>query len=112
MGDASTINFSGSNFPTSGYDVSCVYQGVEGSVTGSTTTDASCTFAAGVPAGNAAIASLVFKDQVYNVELTSDANGQTLTNALSIGAGAAGLSCSFAGGCIYTVDGNGIAGAI
>ena len=112
MGDASTINFSGSNFPTAGYDVSCVYQGVEGTVTGSTATDASCSFAVGVPAGDAAIASLIFTDQTYGFKLTSDANGQTLTNTLNIGAGASGLSCSFAGQCVYTVAGNGIAGAI
>ena len=111
MSDASTINFVGTNFPTAGYTVSCGYQGVEGTVASSTATDATCTFAAGVPAGDAAVAQLVFTD-VSGVELTSDANGQTLTNTLSIGAGASGLSCSFAGGCVYTVDGNGIAGAI
>ena len=31
---------------------------------------------------------------------------------MSIGAGVTGLSCSFAGGCSYTVSGNGIAGAL
>lgn len=37
---------------------------------------------------------------------------QTLTNTLAIGGASTGLSCSFAGGCTYEVEGNGIAGAL
>ena len=103
MNGGDSIDFSGSNFPTSGHDVTCMYEGVTGTVSGSTSTGATCTFSSGVPAGNAAIASLIFKNQANASELTSDADGQTLTNTLSIGAGQNGLSCSFAGGCMYTV---------
>ena len=64
MNGADSIDFSGSNFPTFGYDISCTYEGVTGTVIGfgSTSTDATCTFSSGVPAGNAAVASLIFKN--------------------------------------------------
>ena len=103
MNGGDSINFTGTNLPTSGHDVTCIYEGVTGSVSGSTSSDATCTFSSGVPAGNAAIASLIFKNQADGSELTSDSNSLTLTNALNIGAGQNGLSCSFAGGCMYTV---------
>jgi len=106
------INFTGTGFLAAGNDVSCVFQGVTGTVSSVSTTSAECSFAVGVPAGEAAIASIIFKDQATQVELTSDANMQTLTNSLSIGSGASGVSCSYAGGCTYTVSGNGLAGAI
>ena len=75
MNGADSIDFSGTNFPTSGYDVTCMYQGVSGTVSGSTSSDATCSFASGVPAGDTALASLIFKDQATGFELTSDANG-------------------------------------
>jgi len=96
----------------SSYDVSCMFQGVQGNAVMTDSSTASCTFDAGVPAGNAAIATLIFKDQASSLELTTDANGITLTNTLTIGAGSSGLTCSFAGGCTYSVAGNGIAGAL
>lgn len=80
-----------------------MFEGVEGAVTTADATSASCVFPAGVPPSDAGVASLVFENQTSGLKLVSDANGQTLTNTLSIGAGASGLSCSFAGGCTYTV---------
>ena len=62
MNGSDGITFSGNNFPDVLFDVSCMFQGVDGIVTASDATSASCTFAAGVPAGDAAIASLVFTD--------------------------------------------------
>jgi len=66
-----------------------------------------------VPASDvAAKASVTFTDTISGVALTTDADGQTLTNALSIGAASTGLECSFAGGCSYSIAGNGIAGIL
>lgn len=74
---------------------------------------ASCTFAEGVAGTDTpATPQLTFKDKITGVELTADADGQTLTNTVTIDSSLNGLSCSFAGGCTFTVSGNGIAGAI
>ena len=75
MNGSDGIDFTGLSFPDNGVDVSCMYEGVDGTVTSFTATSASCTFAAGVPAGNAAVASLLFTYQVSGVKLTSDDNG-------------------------------------
>lgn len=65
-----------------------------------------CAFEAGIPAADTASeVKLTFRDSDPTVVagVIADSNGQTLTNALSIGSSAAGVECSFAGGCAYTV---------
>lgn len=112
LSSAEVISFVGSNFPA-GMKVTCEYQGVMGTgvLTSANTVD--CTFDAGVPASDvAAEASVTFSDDVTGVAVTTDANGQTLTNALVITGGSVGLECSFAGGCTYNIAGNGIAGML
>ena len=106
------IAFDGDNFPA-GQDVSCEYQGIMGTGVLTSASHVDCTFEAGVPASDlAAVASVTFTDSVTGVALTTDADSLDLTNALVITSSSAGLECSFAGGCPYEINANGLAGLL
>lgn len=110
--DPETIQIDGSGLPT-GMDVSCEFQGVQGSTVMPSPGQVICSFEAGIPAADsAASVKLSFTDPVTGLGVIADSNGQSLTNALSVGSADLGVECSFAGGCAYTVQGNGLAGAI
>ena len=68
-----------------------------------------CLFDAGVPASNSdSEAYLTFTDQTTGGALTTDSHGQTLTNELTVDSSLSGLTCSYAGGCSYSIQGNGL----
>ena len=104
-----TITFTGTNFPTTA-TVLGTYGGVTATSGTSTDTSAVLTFGAGIPVSSTAIApTLYFKNaDSTQVSANTPTTPVTIANPLTIGSSTAGLSCSFAGGCAYTVTGNGL----
>ena len=111
ISDASTIVFSGSDFPTADYDAVATFHGVESSSTVSdSASTVTATFDLGVPISDTGVAPVLrFDHQSLNEQLVAINGGVTLTNAMSISDSTSGLSCSFQGGCAYTVTATGLA---
>jgi hypothetical protein len=109
---ASSITFTGSSFPTSGYNNKAKFNGVEAdSVTVNSDTTAVATWNLGVPITNtAAVPELRFESQTnLGSALIANPNTVTLTNPLTISSSnAASLSCSFAGGCNLQIQADGL----
>lgn len=84
---ASSITFTGSNFPTSGYNAKAKFSGVEADIiTVSSATTAVATWNLGVPITNtAAVPELRFESQTnLGSALISNPNTVTQTNPLTI----------------------------
>ena len=109
---ASSITFTGVNFPTNGYNTKAKFNGIEAdSVTVSSATTADATWNLGVPITNTAfVPELRFESQInLGSALIANPNTVTLTNVLTISSSnAASLSCSFAGGCNLQIQANGL----
>jgi hypothetical protein len=72
-------------------------------------TTAVLTFTNGIPVSNVGIApTLYFKNSDNTLIFANTVSQITLANPLTIGSSTDNLSCSFAGGCAYTVTGNGL----
>ena len=124
ISSASTITIEGTAFPTSDYDVIVVYKGVEStSSVIDSETSITATFDNGVPISDSAAApSVRFVPQSRRRRLMSlaDADLQliaipsdiTVTNSLSVTDSTSGLSCSFQGGCSYTVTAAGLTASL
>jgi len=100
---SNSITFTGSSFPTSGYNSKAKFNGVEAdSVIVDSATTTIATWNLGVPITNtAAVPELRFESQTnLGSALIANPNTITLKNELTISSSnAASLSCSFAGGC-------------
>ena len=109
---ANSITFTGSNFPTSGYNTKAKFSGVEAdSVTIISETTAIATWNLAVPITNTAtIPELRFESQTNSGSaLIANPNIVSLTNPLTISSSnAASLTCSFAGGCNLQIQANGL----
>lgn len=79
--------------------------GVTGTgVVSGTDTIVTCTFAQGVPTSDSPITpTLVFVTESSGTESTALTGSQTITNTAGSYTGETGLSCSFEGGCLYTI---------
>ena len=124
VSSSSTLTITGTGFPTSGYDVIVVYKGVE-STEGVIDSDTSvtATFGNGVPISDAAdspsvrfvptssrrrLMALVDAE----IQLIAIQSEITVSNALSVTDSTSGLSCSFQGGCSYTVTSAGLTASL
>jgi DUF2075 family protein len=107
--DGSSMTFAGTSFPTSDYDASCVYQGVTQAGTINSDSEVVCDWTdMGVPLSETAVEpSIVFTHADGVIQLTADNSAAvTLDNPASAPTSTA-TSCSFAGGCSYTISGAG-----
>jgi hypothetical protein len=106
----STMTVTGTNFPTSDYDAVCVFQGVEQTGTINSDTEVECDWSTiGVPLSESEVAPLVVFRSTSNPDtdqLTAVNDSVTLSNPASTPTSTA-TSCSFAGGCSYTISGDG-----
>jgi hypothetical protein len=118
--DDSTITFTGTGLPTSGCLAKASFGGHEATnVVVNGATSATATFAKGVPAVAAAESpKLWFEKTLRRRALATIAdtpethfasNTQTLANPLTVAGSSSGLTCSYAGGCIFDVTANGLA---
>lgn len=123
VASATTVTVTGTGFPTSGYESIVVFQGVESTsavITDATTITA--TFANGVPlADTAAAASLRFVPTGGRRLFLSDATMQlvaavastvTVTNTLAVTGSTQDLTCSYQGGCTYSVTADGLTSSL
>lgn len=116
------IDITGTGFPTSSYDAVLIINGVESSSSViNSATSITATFANGVPVASTAISpSLRFVPTASGgrrrlVSIT-DADQQmiavnvdvTISNAIQVTGSTSGLSCSFQGGCPYSVTAQGL----
>ncbi len=105
---SNTITFTGSNLPTTA-TVLGTFNGVtasSGTCDGTTTV---LTFSQGIPVSATAISpTLYFKNSDSSLIFANPLTPITFANPLTLGSSTANLSCSFAGGCQYTVYGNGL----
>lgn len=123
ISNSSTIAIDGTDFPTSDYDVIVLFKGVESdSATINSDTSITATFNNGIPVSESADSpSIRFvpaetgdRRQLISlsdagIQLVGWLNGDvTLQNTLSVTASTSGLSCSFQGGCSYTVTSDGL----
>ena len=110
VSDASSIQFTGTDFPTSDYDAVATFMGVESSsALINSAGEVVATFEHGVPLSlTASSPMLSFKHQTLNEQLIANQGGIGLTNAAVISDSTTGLSCSFQGGCAYTVTATGL----
>ena len=115
----------GTSFPTSDYDVIVLFKGVESSsATIDSDTSITATFSTGIPISDVASApsvrfvptsggrrrlmSLVDAD----LQLIAIPSDVTVSNTLSVTDSTSGLSCSFQGGCSYTVTAAGLTSSL
>lgn len=107
----SSMTFTGSNFPTSDYDVVCIYQGVEQAGTISSDTEIVCDWTTlGVPLSETdASPSVVFRSTANpdTDQLTAVNDSVVLSNPPASAPTSTATTCSFAGGCSYTISGDG-----
>jgi len=109
--DGTTMTAAGTLFPTSDYDVVCVYQGVEQTGTINSDTEVVCDWTdMGVPLSENEVApSVVFKSTANpdtDQQTADNSAAVTLANPASAPTSTA-TTCSFAGGCSYTISGAG-----
>ena len=104
-----TITFTGTNFPTSA-TVLGTYGGVTATSGTSTGTSAVLTFSSGIPVSTTAIVPTLYFKNADNTQVSANPPTVpvTIANPATVGSSTTGLSCSFAGGCAYTVTGNGL----
>ena len=88
--------------------------GVTGTgVSSDSDTKVTCTFDKGIPATDSEVTpTLVFVNTAAATEDTALTGSQTISNPLSVTGGQSGLSCSFAGGCYYNIEGTGLASTL
>lgn len=125
LNSSTEIAFVGTNFPTSDYDAVVIILGVESSsATINDDTSITATFDHGIPVSSTtAVPSLRFlptsttSSRRRRLIALTDSDEQliafqateiSITNALSVTDSTSGLSCSFQGGCSYTVTANGL----
>lgn len=111
--DASTLTLTGSGFSSlSGWTPSASFRGVvsdSGSILSDT--EVTVTFDNGVPiTDSAATVSLRFENSVNgNLMVAYQVTAvEIASNALSVSGSSSGLTCSFQGGCAYSVTANGL----
>lgn len=124
VSSSSTITIEGSAFPISGYDVIVVYKNVESSsAVIESDTAITATFDNGVPISDSESAPsvrFVPSSRRRRLMSLSDADLQlialpqdiTVTNTLSVTDSTSGLTCSFQGGCSYTVTAAGLTASL
>ena len=124
VSSSSTITIEGTAFPTSEYDVIVVFKGVESSsAVIESDTVITATFDNGVPVSDSEAApSVRFVPSSSRRRLMSlsDADLQlialpqdiTVSNSLSVTDSTSGLSCSFQGGCSYSVTAAGLTASL
>jgi hypothetical protein len=109
---ATQIVFTGTDFFTADFTAGASFGGVDAdSVTVDSATQATATWNLGLPVVTAAtVPVLSFKSTVAGSTLTHFASiTADVTNALSISSSTSGLSCSYAGGCVFKVQAAGFA---
>ena len=119
-----TILITGTSFPTSGYDAVVIFKGVESS--SSVITDATsilATFENGVPlSAIAAAPSVRFVPTISgrrlaslseaSIQLIASQISVNIANTLTVTDSTSGLSCSFQGGCPYTIKAAGLTASL
>lgn len=121
ISSSSTIAIDGTDFPTSDYDVIVLFKGVESdSAVINSDVSITATFNNGIPVSETAESPsvrFVPSDSRRRLVSLSDAGMQllgwingdvTIQNTLSVTDSTSGLSCSFQGGCAYTVTSDGL----
>lgn len=110
----SVLTFTGTDFDGDADSVDCNMLGVTGTgVVSGTDTIVTCTFAQGVPTSDSPVTpTLVFVTESSGTESTALTGSQTITNTAGSYTGETGLSCSFEGGCLYTIQGAGLASTL
>lgn len=105
-----SISFVGTAFPTAGYTAKAIYNGAEAPAVISDANNAVATWTGGVPSSATAIEPLlIFIADSDAHELTAYSDGTVLIdNVLTVSSSSAGLSCSFAGGCEYSINAQGL----
>ena len=106
---SNNISFTGTNFFTSGYTPFANYAGVNAdTVTINSATDAVATFNYGVPYnGLGSNPILFFVSTTSNAIHWASVSSALINMQPSLSTSA--TTCSFAGGCLYTVSANGLA---
>ena len=111
--DKDALTVTGTTFDTAATSIDCTMLGVTGTGVASDATSVVCTFTTGVPITDTAVSpSIVFKTSTDGTENTAITGGITITNAAGTSVGETGLSCSFAGGCLYTITGTGLTSSL
>ena len=108
---ANSIVFTGTGFPTTGYTASGSYNSVTSSTFEVTSeTSATIIFAeGGVPIGTDLVATIWFtSDSDSSILYPTMADTILLTVELVIESSTTDLTCSFNGGCAYTITGSGL----
>jgi hypothetical protein len=103
------MTISGTNFITSGYEVIVSYMGIEQSGSASSENEITVDWSdIGLPISGEQVAPLlIFRSTETLIEMTAINTGEAgLTNEAGEPTSSA-LSCSFAGGCQYSVSGAG-----
>lgn len=113
LASASTqIVFTGTNFFTTGYTANAAFMGVPASsVSIDSSTQVTATWAKGVPVSASATSPALYFNSTSSSDLlhyASIASTATLTNVMSLTQSSTAVSCSFAGGCLYSVSAPGL----
>lgn len=121
---ANSMIVEGTGFPTSGYAAIVLFKGIESSsAVISDATSITVTFDNGIPVSEEASAPsvhfvpsdgrrrLVSLDSA-DIQLIATQVDVTIQNNLSVTSSTAGLSCSFQGGCSYTVYADGLSSSL
>ena len=112
--DSTTLEFTGTNLIATSDSINCNMMGVTGTgVSSDADTKVTCTFDKGVPATDSEVTpTLVFVVAADDTEDTALTGGQTIINPLTVTGGQSGLTCSFEGGCYYSIGGTGLASTL
>jgi hypothetical protein len=108
--DLSTITFTGTGFYTSGYTALSSYSGIDAdTVTVVSANEVKAVWNLGVPVQAADTKPLLsFKKDADTILFASHSETAILKNALSLTGSSTGLTCSFAGGCLYELQAAGL----
>ena len=126
ISSSSTITITGTDFPTSDYDVIVLFKGVEtSSAVIDSDTSITATFSNGIPISDTAASPSVrfvptASDSRRRLMSLADADLQlvailsdvTVANTLSVTDSTSSLSCSFQGGCSYSVSAAGLTASL
>lgn len=112
--DASTLSFTGVLFPIADFTCSVTYAGVASTTcTINSATDVSATFANGVPTSEADVSpKLTFESSLDTFAHHAIVTAAALTNAFAFTSTTNGLTCSFEGGCEFSVVADGLAAKV
>lgn len=110
-----TVSVSGSNlFTDSTYRIEADVDGVIG--TGTPTADSSqvsVTFDQGLPVTDApTVVTLTYIDDTTGNRFTALNTGAEVQEVLAVSSSVSGLTCSYGGGCEYSITGSGVAGSL